>query len=75
MIKSNLFVIWKAKEAELNRRLTYNEVSQATGVSVPTLSRWMNGKVQRFGSKTVASLTSFFGCTMAELLVMDGEEG
>lgn len=69
MIKPNLFAIWKKRESETGERLTLAEVSEATGISVPTLSRWMNGKVKRFGSKTVAALTRYFGCTMDELLV------
>jgi len=69
MIKSNLFTVWKSKESELGERLTYADVSQATGISVPTLSRWMTGKVKRFGGKTVGALTKYFGCTIADLLV------
>ena len=69
MIKSNLFAVWKSQERELGRRLTDTVVSQATGISVPTLSRWMTGKVKRFGGKTIGALTKYFGCSVADLLV------
>ena len=72
-MKPNLFAVWKKREAELGDRLTLKEVSRETGISVPTLSRWMNGKVQRFNTKTIAALTRYFGCTVDELLV-EGEE-
>jgi len=76
MIKSNLFAVWKTEESTLGRRLTYADVSQATGISVPTLSRWMTGKVKRFRSKTILALTTYFGCSVADLLVEvpEGEE-
>ena len=74
MIVSNLFDIWTSKEQEMGRRLTLKTVSEATGISQPTLSRWMNGQVRRFGSKTIQALCEFFGCTIAELLI-EGEEG
>ncbi|HUW09508.1 MAG TPA: helix-turn-helix transcriptional regulator [Anaerolineae bacterium] len=77
MIKSNLFAVWKKTEQGLGRRLTYADVSEATGISVPTLSRWMTGKVKRFGGKTVGALTKYFGCSVADLLVEapEGEDG
>ena len=72
-MKSNLFVLWKQREQELGERLTLWTVSEATGISQPTLSRWMNGDVKRFGAKTIAALTEFFDCSIAELIV-EGEE-
>ncbi len=74
-MRPNLFRIWKQREAELGHRLTLKEVSQATGISIPTLSRWMNGHViQRANTKTIMALAEYFGRTVAELLVADGEE-
>ena len=66
-MKPDLFRIWKQQEAALGRRLTLREVSDGTGISVPTLSRWLNGHVHRFGGRTVQSLCGYFGCTMTEL--------
>ena len=76
MITSNLFKIWKARESKTGERLTLEDVSQATGLSVPTLSRWMSQKpMHRVGSRTVAALTRYFGCSLGDLLVeVDGEE-
>ena len=72
-MNNNLFSIWKAKESELGTRLTLKQVSQETGISVPTLSRWMNGHVKRFRLTTIETLTSYFGCSVADLLA-EGEE-
>jgi len=69
MIKSNLFSVWKKRESGLGRRLTLREVAAETGISVPTLSHWLNAKPTRFRSDTIAALTDYFGCTMDELLV------
>ncbi len=74
-MKPNLFKIWKKREAEIGDRLTLKEVSEATGISIPTLSRWMNGhEVQRVNTKTIAGLARYFNRTMAELLTAEGEE-
>ena len=73
-MKSNLFTVWKKREQETGQRLTLKTVSEATGISQPTLSRWMNNDVKRFGAKTLAALTGYFGCTVADLII-EGEEG
>ena len=74
MIQSNLFRVWKNKEAEMGRDLTQAEVAEATGVSQATLSRWMNRQVTRFDAPTVTALTEYFGCGVEELLVENREE-
>jgi DNA-binding Xre family transcriptional regulator len=69
MITSNLFSVWKSREQRLGRRLTYAEVSQATGVSQTTLTRWMTGNARRFGSDTLGALMAYFECGLEDLLV------
>lgn len=73
-MKTDLFRIWTQREAELGRRLPLHEVSDETGISVPTLSRWRNGHVQRFGSKTLRALSRYFDCPISDLLVDDDAE-
>ena len=72
---SNLFTVWRRREAELGTRITYADVSDATGISAATLSRWMTRKVERFDGETVQALCEYFQCEVGELIVLEeGEE-
>ena len=75
MITNNLFSIWKAHEADLGVRLTLKEVSEATGIGIPTLSRWMNGYPTRFRSTTLKALAEYFDVGIDQLLIEVDEEG
>lgn len=77
MVRSNLFTIWKQREANLRRSITYKEVAGQTGISTATLRRWMAGTIQRFDAKSIDRLCGFFECEVADLIVRDlsaGEE-
>ncbi len=72
MARSNLFAVWRAREAELGRRITYREVRQATGVSATTLAAWAAGRAGRFHRRTVDALCRYFQCAAEDLIVPDG---
>lgn len=56
------------KSVELNRRLTQQEVADATGLSVPTIGRWYRGEVDRIEKDTVVKLMGYFNCSFEELI-------
>ena len=68
---SNLFAVWRRREAELGRRITYRDVQADTGLSVATLSRWMTNQVTRFDAETVQALCEYFHCQVEELLQLE----
>ena len=68
---SNLFVVWRRWEAEIGKRLTYEDVTEATGISAATLSRWMSKQVTRFDAETIQALCEYFQCEVGELILLD----
>ena len=69
MAKSDLFKVWKEREAALGRRITYRDASEATGISEATLSRWSTGQAERFDSRTIDLLCEYFQCEIGDLIV------
>ncbi len=63
--------MWRRREAELGKRITYKDVTEATSISGATLSRWMSGQVKLFDAETVQSLCEFFQCEIQELLELE----
>lgn len=78
MIKCELDRIWRQREAELNRDITFLEVSEKTGINRDTISRLFNRKTDRYDSEVVAKIAEFFGVQNGQpipFLVLDTGEG
>jgi DNA-binding Xre family transcriptional regulator len=71
--KSNLEALVLKKSAERGKRITQKELADATGLSLPTISRWYKSDVDRIDLSTVAPLTQFLGCTFNELVELVDE--
>lgn len=63
------------KSAEEGRLITQKEVAEATGLSLPTISRWYHNDVKRIEVDTVTKLSVYFGCTFNQLVGYDPEDG
>ena len=66
--KTNLKQLMLRKSVELDRPLNRSQIASATGLSLPTITRWYNGKVDSVESKTVDALINFFECDYGELV-------
>lgn len=66
--RTNLKQLMLKKSVELNKPLNRSDVASATGLSLPTVSRWYKGEVDSLESNTVEKLTSFLGCSFTELV-------
>jgi DNA-binding Xre family transcriptional regulator len=66
--KTNLKQLMLRKSVELDRSLNRSDVAEATGLSLPTISRWYNGKVDRVEAGTIKALTDFFNCRFSDLV-------
>jgi len=55
------------------RRITLNEVAEATGISRPTLTRIANTPGYNTNTDTVAALCKYFACAPGDLLVLVDE--
>lgn len=66
--KTNLKQLMLVKSVEVGHSLTRSEVAEATGLSIPTISRWHDGRVERVESDTIRKLTEYFKCSFDELV-------
>jgi DNA-binding Xre family transcriptional regulator len=69
--KTNLKSLMLKKSVELDRRVTQKEVSDATGLSMPTIGRWYRGEVERVETDTVSKLMEYFGCSFEDLVTYE----
>lgn len=71
-VRSNLRVLHSQKEANEARRITYDEISENTGIAKSTISALMNNKVTLFSADTIDRLCDFYGCEPGDLIVRTG---
>jgi transcriptional regulator with XRE-family HTH domain len=55
----------RLREVRSKRKLTLKDVHEATGISVPTLSRIERGEAKELESKTLLTLSSWAGVNLA----------
>lgn len=67
-IRNNFKILKAQKEQEVGRNITYEEISELTGISPNTLSSYATGSVGRYDESTVIRLCDYFGVTLPELL-------
>jgi transcriptional regulator with XRE-family HTH domain len=65
-MKYRLAVIWAEWEQRHEQRLTYRELSRATGVSTNLINRVLSG--QNVTVETLEKLAAFFGVPVRDLL-------
>lgn len=66
--RTNLKQLMLQKSVAVGNPLNRSDVAAATGLSLPTISRWYNGKVDSVESKTVEKLTEYFECGFFDLV-------
>lgn len=69
--KSNLKQLILNESAKRGTPLTQRELSQKSGVSSATITRWYKGGFDRIDADTVMKLTRFFGCSINELIEVE----
>lgn len=68
MITSNLPLLRVQKEKHEGRKLTYETISQETGLSKNTVMRMMNSEFDRIENPTIEALCEYFECGIGDLL-------
>lgn len=66
--KTNLKQLMLRKSVEDGEPINRSDVARATGLSLPTVSRWYNGRVDSVESNTVERLIKFFKCQYTDLV-------
>jgi len=77
MIQSRLRQLHFAKEEAEGRKLTYDVLTEETGLSPGTLARLFNRKpLDRIDGRTLSSLCRYFGVSVGDVLeYVPGKEG
>ncbi len=69
MIQCRLRELMAIKSREEGRRVTYEKITEATGIFNSTLTRLANNRFERTDRTVLDRLCEFFGCQPGDLLV------
>lgn len=72
-IKNRFAELLAIHERKTGRKWTYEDITQATGVSPSTLSAYAQNKVRRFDAATVEPLIAFFDCGISDFFSLEAE--
>lgn len=67
-IRNRLKILIAQKEVRDERKYTYMDIQEATGVATSTLTDWSNGKARLISVDTLAALCTFLECVPGDLL-------
>ena len=67
-------ILLAQKEIDEGRRISYEEIKEATGIASSTLSAWATNSVKRYDADTIAALCEFLDCEVGDLLIYDREQ-
>jgi transcriptional regulator with XRE-family HTH domain len=73
-LKNRFGELLAVHERRTGKKWTYEDISNATGVSPSTLSAYAQNKVRRFDAVTVEALIHFFGCGIEDFFVLEEDE-
>lgn len=62
-------------EERIGKGVTQEQIAKATGIGQSTVSRWWNGKVDRFDSGTVLKFCQYLNCEVGDLIAIEYEPG
>lgn len=70
MIKYNLKALIADKEFREERKINYEEISAATGISKPTISKIASKKGYYTSTENIEKLCRYFDCTPDQLMTI-----
>ena len=73
MIQCRLRELMAEHSRQLRKRVTYNEIYLATGISQSTLSRLANDRATKASMSVVNRLCGYFECQPGDLFVYERE--
>jgi putative transcriptional regulator len=72
MFISKAALLLAEKEFRERRRITQEEIAEATGIRRPTISVWMGPRpIRRLDAETVVAFCRFFNCGLTDLVDLD----
>lgn len=75
-LKTNLDTLIRHKYglSENDRLPSQEKISAASGITQSTVSRWMNGRVDRFDSDTLFKFCRYLQCNVGDLLYFESSD-
>lgn len=73
-IQNNFRSLLLDKQKREQRKITYTEISLATGSLIKTISQWDNGNITQFKDEVVVRFCHYFGCEIGDLLQLNEAE-
>lgn len=67
-IRSRFKLLLAQKELDENRKITYAEIKDATGVAESTLSNLATNSVTMYSAATLSRLCDYFRCETGDLI-------
>ena len=66
-------ILLAEKEIKEGRRISYDEIKDATGIATSTLSGWATNSIKRYDADTIAGICDYLDCELGDLLVYKRE--
>lgn len=73
-LRNKFLTLLTEKEQRENRRISRNELTIETDVSLPTILRWERNQVTKFEASVVEAFCAYFQCQVGDLLYIEETE-
>lgn len=71
LVYNRVKVLIAEKEMKTGHRITYRDITDATGLSKTTVGKWVRNEVKEYDREVIAKFLDFFNCPISDLLVYD----
>jgi DNA-binding Xre family transcriptional regulator len=68
-------ILLAEKEIRDNKKISYQEIKEVTGIAASTISAWATNNVTRYDGDTIAAFCDFLECDVADLIVYKKKSG
>jgi putative transcriptional regulator len=70
-VYNRLKILLAEKEIKENRRISYDEIKEQTGIAASSISAWATNDIKRYDAKMIEAFCLFFDCEVEDLIVFE----
>jgi len=70
-LRNNFLILLTQKEQREGRRIRNTQIAEETGVTLPTVHRWLRNEVTKFDMPVLEAFCDYFDCDLCDLLIME----
>lgn len=70
-LRSRFLILLTEKERRDRRRIKTSEIAAETGISFPTVQRWLRDEVTKFESQVLEAFCDYLECEVGDLLYIE----